>query len=114
MLEEHFSTKGSTAEDATFDKILTADLSRQARHLLTIVSMDALQYYNRVNHAIAPLVWLALIQQIGPIVVVLSYLQIMRFFQQTGFGESASCLDGSKRDKYFIRLGKYKRGSPPL
>ncbi len=39
--EELFSQKGSTAEDAKFDKTLMADLSRQARHPMTIVSADA-------------------------------------------------------------------------
>ncbi len=39
--EELFSQKVNTAEDAKFDKTLMADLSRQARHPLTIVSADA-------------------------------------------------------------------------
>jgi hypothetical protein len=39
--EELFSQKGNTAEDAKFDKTLMADLSRQARHPMTIVSADA-------------------------------------------------------------------------
>jgi hypothetical protein len=39
--EELFSQKGSTAKDAKFNKTLMADLSRQARHPMTIVSADA-------------------------------------------------------------------------
>jgi hypothetical protein len=39
--EELFSQKGSTAKDAKFDKTLMADLSRQARHPMTIVLADA-------------------------------------------------------------------------
>ncbi len=39
--EELFSQKGSTAEDAKFDKTLMADLSRQVRHPMTVVSADA-------------------------------------------------------------------------
>jgi hypothetical protein len=35
--EELFSQKGSTSEDAKFDKILMSDLSRQARHPMTVV-----------------------------------------------------------------------------
>ena len=54
--EEHFSKKGSTAEDAKFDKTLTEDLSRQARHPMTVVSVDTAQCYGRVNHAIMTLV----------------------------------------------------------
>jgi hypothetical protein len=39
--KELFSQKGCTAEDANFDKTLIADLSRQARHPMTVVSADA-------------------------------------------------------------------------
>ena len=50
--EEHFSKKGSTAEDAKFDKILTEHLPRQARHPMVVVSVDAAQCYDRLNHVI--------------------------------------------------------------
>jgi hypothetical protein len=46
--EELFSQKGSTAKDAKFDKTLMANLLRQARHPMTIVSADAAYCYNRV------------------------------------------------------------------
>jgi hypothetical protein len=39
--EELFSQKDSTAKDVKFDKTLMADLSRQARHPMTIVLADA-------------------------------------------------------------------------
>jgi hypothetical protein len=39
--EELLSQKGSTAKDAKFDKTLMVDLSRQARHPMTIVLADA-------------------------------------------------------------------------
>ncbi len=50
--EELFSQKGSTAEDAKFDKTLMADLSRQARQPMAVVSADAAYCYDRVNHVI--------------------------------------------------------------
>jgi hypothetical protein len=78
--EEYFSQKGSTAEDATFDKRLTADLSCQALHPSEIVSVDAAQRYDIINHVIVSLMWLALIRQLGLISVVLSCLQTMHFF----------------------------------
>ena len=58
--EEHFSKKGSTADDAKFDKTLIEDLSRQSRIPVSIVSVDAAQCYDRVNHVNMSLVWLAL------------------------------------------------------
>ncbi len=85
--EELFSQKGSAAEDAKFDKTLMADLSRQARHLMTIVSADAAYCYNRVNHVITSLVWLVLTNgNIPAILASLVCLQTMKFFQRTGFG----------------------------
>ncbi len=81
--------KGSTAEDAKLDKTLMADLSWQARQPMTVVSADAANCYDRVNHVIMSLVWLALTNgNIPAIVVMLICLQTMKFFQRTGFGES--------------------------
>jgi hypothetical protein len=43
VLEELFSQKGSTAEDAKFDKThLMADLSRQARQTMTVILANAI------------------------------------------------------------------------
>jgi hypothetical protein len=39
--EELFSQKGCTAKDAKFDKTLMANLSRQSRHPMMVVSADA-------------------------------------------------------------------------
>jgi hypothetical protein len=85
--EELFSQKGCTAEVAKFDKTLMADLSRQARHPMMIVSADAAYCYNRVNHVIMSLVWLVLTNgNIPAIAASLICLQTMKFFQCTGFG----------------------------
>ena len=94
--EEHFSQKGSTAEDAKFEKTLMTDLSCQARHPLVIVYVDAALCCDWVNHIIMSLVWLLLIQHIGTIAVVLCCLQTMSFFQCTcyGDGSSSSCSHG--------------------
>ena len=53
---EHLSKKGSTADDAKFDKTLMEDLSRQSRIPMSIVSVDATQCYDRVNYVIMSLV----------------------------------------------------------
>ncbi len=50
--EELFSQKGCTSKDAKFDKTLMADLSRQARLPMTVVSANAAYCYDRVNHII--------------------------------------------------------------
>jgi hypothetical protein len=58
--KELFSQKGSTSKDAKFDKILMANLSRQAHHPMTVVLADTAYCFDRVNHIIMSLVWLVL------------------------------------------------------
>ena len=89
ILEELFSQKGSTAEDAKFDKTLMADLLCQARHPMIVTLADAAYCYDQVNHVIMSLVWLVLTNGNFPaIVAALVCLQTMKFFQRMGFGES--------------------------
>ena len=109
--EEHFSKKGSTAEDAKFDKTLMADNSRQSRIPMSIVSVDARQCYDRVNHVIMSLVWLALLGLTGPIQALLYCLQTMQFYQRTGHGDSSTFTGGE--GFYFMGLGQGSRGAPP-
>jgi hypothetical protein len=112
--EELFSQKGSTAEDAKFDKTLMADLSWQARQPMAVVSADAAYCYDRVNHVIMSLVWLALTNgNIPAIVLMLICLQTMKFFQRTGFGESRTFFGGAGIRLYMMGLGQGNRAAPP-
>ena len=87
--EELFSQKGSTAEDAKFDKTLMVDLSRQARH--SIISADAAYCYDRVNHVIMSLVWLVLTNgNVLAIAAAMLCLQMMKIFHQRAL-ESSKC-----------------------
>ena len=100
--EEHFNKKGSTVEYAKFDKTLTEDLSKQARHLFAVVSVDTAQCYARVNHMTMTLLWHALIGTMDPILVLLTCMQHMILVQCTGFGDSTTFLDGGQLSKYLI------------
>jgi hypothetical protein len=112
--EELFSQKGSMAEDAKFDKTLLADLSRQARQPMTVVSADAAYCYDRVNHVIMSLVWLVLTYgNIPAIVMALICLQTMKFFQRTGFRESKTSFRGEGIRLYMMGLGQGNRAAPP-
>jgi hypothetical protein len=105
--EELFSQKGSTAEDAKFDKTLMADLSRQARHPMIVTSADAAYCSDRVNHVIMSLVWLVLTNgNFLAIVAALVCLQTMKFFQRTGFGESKTFFGGPFYFPYIMGLGQ--------
>ena len=112
--EELFSQKGSTSKDAKFDKTLMADLSRQARHHMTIISADTAYCYDRVNHVIMSLVWLVLTNRYVPaIVAAMLCLQTMKFFQQTGFGESKTFFGGQLYFPYIMGTGQGNRAAPP-
>jgi hypothetical protein len=116
--EECFSQKGSTAEDAKFDKTLMADLSQQARHPMTVVFADVAYCYDRVNHIIIPfLTWLVLTNGNIPVVVMaLLCLQKMKLFQRTGFGfgKSKTYFRGTDYHPYMMDLGQGNRAVPPL
>jgi hypothetical protein len=112
--EELFSLKGSTAKDAKFDKTLMADLSRQARQPMAIVLADAAYCYDRVNHVIMLLVWLVLTNgNIPSIVAAMICLHTMKFFQQTGFGESKTFWGDPSYWPYMMGLGQGNRAAPP-
>ena len=78
---------------------------------MSIVSVDAAQCYDRVNYVIMSLVWLALIGVVGPIKVLLHSLQIIKFFQRTGHGDSHTFTRGE--GFYFMGLGQGSRDAPP-
>jgi hypothetical protein len=101
--EELFSQKGSTAEDAKFNKTLMADLSWQARWPMIDTSADAAYCYDQVNHIIMSLIWLVLTNgNISAIVAAMICLQMMKFFQRTSFGESKMFFGGPFYFPYMI------------
>ena len=109
---ELYGRRGCTAEDAKFDKTLTIDISRKLRHPIVIMSVDAANCYDRVNHIIMSLLWFALLKGFrSPIQAALQSLQQMKFYQRTGFGDSTSFLSCCE-DKYFMGLGQGSRAAP--
>ena len=80
---------------------------------MAVVSVDAAQCYDRVNHVIMSLVWMALLGTMAPILVLLHCMQNMKLFQRTGFGNSTTFLDGGVLTKYLMGLGQGSRGAPP-
>ena len=112
MPEEHYSQKQSMAEDACFDKVLSLDLSRQSRLPMSLVSIDAAQCYDRVNHLMMSLVWLALGVQPSVIAIILTCLQNMEIFTRTGFGDSITSFGGKNQLIPFCGLGQGSKGAP--
>jgi hypothetical protein len=110
--EEHYSQRNSTAEDACFDKTLTLDISRQSRTPMAIISVDAAQCYDRVNHRMMALVWLALQVPIQAVSIIVHCLQYMKIFTRTGWGDSTRYFGGNTTDTPFCGLGQGSKAAP--
>jgi hypothetical protein len=110
--EEHFSHRGRTAEDACFDKTLTVDISRQSRMPMALISVDAAQCYDRVNHNMMSLVWLALQVPIKAVTIIVSCLQYMKIFTRTGWGDSRKHFGGQEQAIPFCGLGQGSKAAP--
>ena len=110
--EEHFSHRGSTAEDACFDKTLTVDISRQSRIPMALISVDAAQCYDRVNHTMMGMVWLALQVPITAVSILVNCLQYMKIFTRTGWGDSSKYFGGQQNPTPFCGLGQGSKAAP--
>jgi hypothetical protein len=86
--QEQLAEKDCTAEDGVWAKVLKADYARLRRQMLAILSADAANCYDLVNHIILCLILLATGIPIGPIISMLLTISLMRYYLRTGFGES--------------------------
>lgn len=109
--EEHFSQKESMAEDACLDKTITMDISRQSRHPMAVLSLDAAQCYDRVHPIMMSLVWLALLNHLPAISILLTILQGMKFHTRTGFGDSKTYFGGDP-SRPACGLGQGSKAAP--
>ena len=87
--DEQFAEQQSDCQDGALFKRLLADISRQLKIPLGIISADAANCYDRVAHAFASLVFQAFGVFITAVMAMLCTIQYMKFFLRTGFGESA-------------------------
>jgi hypothetical protein len=86
---EHYAERQSEASDGAWAKRLFADISRQGKQPMGIVSADAESCYDRVAHVFASLVFQAFGVGITAIMAMLGSIQQMKFYLRTGLGESA-------------------------
>lgn len=110
--EELYSQHGRTAEDACFDKTITLDISRQSRQPLSLISVDAAQCYDRVNHTMMALVWLALKVPFLAVSMILQGLGYMKIFTRTGYGDSRRYFGGEDMELPFCGLGQGSKSAP--
>ena len=94
MPKEHSAKKGCTSVDATFDSILATDICRQSRIPMAIALVHTSQCYDRVLHLMLWFVWYYLIKLKNVCHTILCCLQLMTFYQQSSFGDSATSYGG--------------------
>ncbi len=91
--EEIFSERNWMADNGTLCKTLFYDITRQARVPAAIASVDALNCYDRIAHAMASLVFQAFGVPITAVESMLEAIKNMKFFLWMGFGDS-TCFAG--------------------
>ena len=105
MPVEQYSQNESTAEDAKMENHLTMEISRQLRHSMASTSADAANCYDWFIHTIMSFLLLAVTGWVGAIVALLYPIQVMKFLQRTGRGDSNTFMGGP---------GQLLRGLLPL
>ncbi len=88
MPEEIFSKKNCMADDKTLCKTLFYNIARQARVVAAIALVDASNCYDRIAHTTASLIYQAFGVPTSTIETMLGAIENMKFFLQTGFGDS--------------------------
>jgi hypothetical protein len=94
MPKEIFSEKNCMADDGTLCKTLFYNIIQQARVPAAIASVNALNCYDRIAHAIASLIFQAFGVSLLAVETMLGVIENMKFFLQTGFGDSKSFAGG--------------------
>ena len=75
------------------------------------MSVDAAQCYDRVHHGLMSLTWLALIQNLPVVQILLSCLGAMRIYTRTGYGDSTTYFGGHD-DIPACGLGQGSKAAP--
>ena len=86
--ERIFSKKNSMTDDGTLCKTLFYDITRQARVPAAIALVNASNCYDRIAHAMALLIFQAFGVPLTAVEMMLRAIKNMKFFLQTGFGDS--------------------------
>ncbi len=94
MPEEIFSKKNRMADNRTLCKTLFYDIARQVRVTAAIALVDASNCYDRIVHAMASLIYQAFGVPTSAIETMLGAIENMKFFLQTGVGDSTKFAGG--------------------
>ena len=73
------------------------------------MSVDAAQYYDKVNHDMLALLWIALVVDPMSVKVILNCFQTMKFYQRSGYGNSKDYFGGPMQGLRWMGLGQGSR-----
>jgi hypothetical protein len=94
MPEEIFSEKNRMADDGTVCTTLFYDITRQARVLAAIASVNTSNCYDRIAHAMASMIFQAFGVPTTAIESMLGAIENMNFILRTSFGDSKTFAGG--------------------
>ena len=109
---ETYSKKEKTPEDAILQQVLVYDIARQLRRPLVIASVDVVQCYNRIAHAVVSLMLRAYTIRQSSVASMLTSIQSMNYYPRTGFGEPTAHVGGKEDPKQGLCQGN--TAVPPI
>jgi hypothetical protein len=86
MPEEVYSTRNHLADDGTLSKVLLYNIVQQLRRPAGLTLVDANNYYNRIAHPMASMVFQSFGVPTPAIKSILRTIQNMGFYLRTGYG----------------------------
>jgi hypothetical protein len=101
MPEEIYSKRNHLADDGTLSKVLFYDIVQQLWHPAGLALVDADNCYDCIAHPMVSMVFQSFGVPTSAVESMLTTIQNMEFYLQTGYGDSNGCaggVDDSSRD----------------
>ena len=88
MPKEIYSEKGKTDDDCSLEKFILYDIVLQSRTSAALSSIDSVNCYNIISHAISSLVFQAFRVPLEAVESILTAIGEMKYFLRTAYGDS--------------------------
>ena len=103
--EEIFSEKEKMAEDTILQHVLVYDPAQQWKRPLVLASVDTVQCYDRVAHAMMALALSAYKVRQSSVIGMLQPIQCMEYYLRTGYDESSTYSGGKDNKEQWLCQG---------
>jgi hypothetical protein len=94
MPEEIYTERNRLADDGTLSKVFFYNIVLQLQHPAGLASVDANNCYNCIAHPMASMVFQSFGVPTSTVESILTMIQNMKFYLQTGYGNSKGHADG--------------------